>query len=142
MPQYFVRFPHETMRPAAMPMLAADPERYRPFESDTHDQVLIADLSDDQRQAAEQNGATVYEDVQFYPTPVLANPFGFLGPNWAYWEKAVARPSELAMMAPAAAAPWQTKTLTDVLAHINAPKAWAKGARGKGVTIGIVDTGV
>src|SRR5262249_5331281 len=85
---------------------------------------------------------TVYEDVQFYPTPVLGNPFGFLGPNWAYWEKAVARPSELAMMAPAAAAPWQTKTLTDVLAHINAPKAWAKGARGKGGTIGIVDTGV
>src|SRR5207237_362622 len=71
MPQYFVRFPSETMRPAAMPMLAADPERFRPFESETHDQILIADLSDDQRHAAEQNGAQVYEDVQFYPTTVL-----------------------------------------------------------------------
>jgi subtilisin family serine protease len=45
-------------------------------------------------------------------------------------------------MSPAAAAPWQTKTLTDVLDHINAPKAWAKKGRGQGVTVGIVDTGV
>ena len=32
--------------------------------------------------------------------------------------------------------------MADVMAHVNAPKAWAKKARGKGVTIGIVDTGV
>ena len=32
--------------------------------------------------------------------------------------------------------------MKDVIEHINAPKAWAKKARGKGVTIGIVDTGV
>ncbi len=75
MVQCFVRFPSETMRPAAMPVLAADPERFRPFESTSHDQILIADLSDDQRYAAGQNGAKVYEDVQFYPVPVPGNPF-------------------------------------------------------------------
>src|SRR5207253_719457 len=126
MPQYFVRFPSETMRPAAMPMLSADPERFRPFAPETHDQVLIADLSDDQRHAAEQNGAQVYEDVQFYPTaaPAVApeNPFHVHGRNWMYWEAAASQPSALAALAPAAAAPWQTRTLTDVLDHINAPK--------------------
>lgn len=141
MPQYFVRFPSETMRPMAMPMLAADPERYRPFESASQDQILIADLSDDQRYAAEQNGAKVYEDVQFYPTAALGNPFLPAGEDRAYWERAIASPAALAVMAPASAT-WQTKTMADVMAHVNAPKAWAKNARGKGVTIGIVDTGV
>jgi subtilisin family serine protease len=125
----------------AMPMLAADPERYRSFESASHDQILIADLSDDQRYAAEQNGAKVYEDVQFYPASVAQNPFQLPGQDWAYWERATTRPSDLALMAPTAAT-WQTKTMKDVMAHINAPKAWAMNARGKGVTIGIVDTGV
>ena len=138
MPQYFVRFPSETMRPLAMPMLSADPERYRAFESATQDQILIADLSDDQRHAAEQNGAKVYEDVQFYPT---VNPFQLAGVDLAYWERSVAQPSGLALLSPAAAT-WQSKTMVDVMAHINAPKAWAKKARGKGVTVGIVDTGV
>jgi subtilisin family serine protease len=139
MPQYFIRFPSETMRPLAMPMLAADPERYRPFESASQNQILIADLSDDQRHAVEQNGAKVYEDVQFYPT--ITNPFQLPGGDWAYWERAVASPSALALLAPAAAT-WQTKTMVDVMNHINAPKAWGKKARGRGVTIGIVDTGV
>ena len=141
MPQYFIRFPSETMRPMAMPMLAADPERFRAFEAASHDQILIADLSDDQRQAAEKNGAKVYEDVQFYPVAPDANPFQLPGQDLEYWERATAHPSDLALLAPAAAT-WQTKTMKDVIEHINAPKAWAKKARGKGVTIGIVDTGV
>lgn len=141
MPQYFIRFPSEAMRPMAMPMLEADPERYRPFESRSHNQVLIADLSDDQRYAAEQNGARVYEDVQFYPAVALENPFMPPGRDWAYWERATAGPADLAAMAPVTAT-WQTKTMADVMAHINAPKAWAKSARGAGVTIGIVDSGV
>jgi subtilisin family serine protease len=124
-----------------MPMLAADPERFRPFESESHEQILIADLSDDQRNAAEQNGAKVYEDIQFYPTPLIPNPLQLQGQSWRYWETAAAQPSVLAALAPGDAAPWQTKTLTDVLEHIKAPTAWKK-ARGKGVTIGIVDTGV
>lgn len=141
MPQYFVRFPHSGLRDAAQPMLNADPERFRPYSTETHETILIADLSDEQRQAAERNGAKVYEDIQFYPTAAPANPFEFRGPNWAYWESACTAPSALALLAPAEAAPWQTKTLTDVLDHIAAPKAWKK-ARGRGVTIGIVDTGV
>lgn len=141
MPQYFIRFPSETMRPMAMPMLAADPERFRSFESRSQDQILIADLSDDQRYAAEKNGAKVYNDVQFYPVAVAKNPFQLPGQDWEYWERAVARPSDLALLAPTAAT-WQTKTMKDVMDHINAPKAWAKKARGKGVTVGIVDTGV
>ena len=141
MSQYFVRFPTESMRPAAQPKLNADTERFRPFSAETHETILIADLSDEQRKAAESNGAKVYEDIQFEPTPIPANPFEFRGANWAYWENARSSPAALALLAPAAAAPWQTKTLTDVLAHIKAPAAWKK-ARGKGVTIGIVDTGV
>ena len=141
MPQYFVRFPSESMRPMAMPMLSADPERYRSFESASHDQILIADLSDDQRYAAEQNGAKIYEDVQFYPMPIPTNPFQLPGQNNNYWERAIAQPSDLALLSPVAAV-WQTKTMNDVMSHINAPKAWAKHARGQGVTIGIVDTGV
>src|SRR5262249_39756198 len=141
MPQYFVRFPDPTLRAAAQPMLNSDPERFRPFYTESHENVLIADLSDEQRQAAAKNGATAHEDVQVYPLPLPRHPCEFRGRNWAYWETARSSPSALAMLAPAAAAPWQTKTLTDVLAHINAPKAW-KRARGKGVTIGIVDTGV
>jgi hypothetical protein len=101
MPQYFIRFPTKTMRPMAMPMLAADPERYRPFESTSQDQILITDLSDDQRYAVEQNGAKVYDDVQFYPVAMAQNPFRLPGQDWEYWERAVARPSDLALMAPA-----------------------------------------
>jgi len=127
------------MRPMAMPMLAADPERFRGFEASTHSRVLIADLSDDQRQAAEKNGAKVYEDVQFYPAVGASNPLEFA--EHAYWERAVINPSILAGLSPAAAS-WRTKTLADVMEHINAPKAWARKARGKGVTIGIVDTGI
>jgi hypothetical protein len=142
MPTYFVRFPDGTFRPLAQPMLAADPERFRSHSAETNETVLIADLSDEQRQAAERNGAKVYEDIQFYPTPLPGNPLDpFLTPNYAYWETASAAPAALALMTPAAAAPWQTKTLTDVLDHIGAPRAWRK-ARGQGVTIGIVDTGV
>jgi len=141
MPQYFIRFPSETMRPMAMPMLSADPERYRAFESASQDQILIADLSDDQRYAVEQNGAKVYEDVQFYPTGMVGNPFQLPGQDRDYWERAVTQPSDLALMTPMAAT-WQTKTIKDVMNHVNAPKAWAKNARGSGVTIGIVDTGV
>jgi serine protease AprX len=142
MPQYFVRFPSETMRPAAMLMFDADPERFRAFRSQAHDQILIADISEEQRFAAEKNGAKVYEDIQFYPTPVQPDLFHLHGRSWAYWEVATAHPSALATLAPSAAAQWHTKTLTDVLNHINAPKAWQKKARGQGVTIGIVDTGV
>ncbi len=136
----FVRFPQQDMRVAAQPMLNADPERFRPFNAETHERVLVADLSDEQRRAAERNGAEVFEDIQFQPTPLPNNPLEFRNPNWAYWEAATA-PVSLALMAPAAAAPWQTKSLTDVLDHIRAPQAWKK-ARGNGVTIGIVDTGV
>jgi subtilisin family serine protease len=129
------------MRPAAMPMLNADPERFRSFESASNDQILIADLSDDQRYAAEQNGAKVYEDVQFYPVAPIDNPLSLPGVDPQYWRRAMARPAALAQMAPALSV-WQTKTMADVMAHINAPKAWAKKARGRGVTIGIVDTGI
>jgi serine protease AprX len=141
MPQYFVRFPSETIRPMAMTTLSADPERFRPFEAASQSQILIADLSDDQRYAAEQNGAKIYDDVQFHPVAPIDNPFQLPGQDLEYWERATAHPSDLALLAPAAAT-WQTKTMKHVMEHINAPKAWAKRARGQGVTIGIVDTGV
>lgn len=145
MTQYFVKFPSSTLRKEARPMLDADPERFRPFYTETHETVMIADLSDEQRTAAEQNGAKVYQDVQFYVT--AQDPLEFRGESWAYWEKsrgAVPTFADALMAPPAAAAAapiWQTKTLRDVLNHIHAPQAWAK-ARGAGVTVGIVDTGI
>jgi serine protease AprX len=144
-PQYFVRFPSETLRPKAMPMLALDVERYRPFPADTDAQVLIADLTDEERKAAESNGATVYEDIQFRPASFSSNPFVRPNQDWAYWQWTGPAPPELAAMASAAPPqppPWKKLNLTHVLKHIGVPDAWAKKARGKGVTIGIVDTGV
>eukprot|EP01036_Dinobryon_divergens_P044410 gene44409-59261_t len=122
----------------ARPMLSADPGRFRPFEAASDGQILIADLTDRERLDAERNGLEVFSDVQFHPVQER-NFFRPPGQNWDYWDRATAPPSELALMAPMAAT-WQTKTMTDVMKHIRAPEAWARGARGKGVTVGIVDT--
>lgn len=141
MPRYFVKFPEPTMRMDATVMLDADHERYRPHYSEIHDRVVVADLSDEHRKAAEKNGAKIYEDIQFYPTSGI-NPFEFRNPSFAYWDAAADVPAAAPFGPGAAALPvWQKKTLHDVLDHIGAPKVWSK-ARGKGVTIGIVDTGI
>jgi hypothetical protein len=125
MARYFVKFPEPALRMAARPMLDADPERFEPFfpmGAGDAEHVLIADLSDQERKAAEDSGATVYEDVQFYPTGP-ANPFEFRKGDFAYWDPSPAQAAAVAarLTGPAAApapAPWQTKTLDDVLQHI------------------------
>jgi hypothetical protein len=126
MPQYFVAFPDPMMRMAAQPMVNANPERFRPFNAETHETIMIADLSEEERQAAIQNGAEVFEDIQFEPVPLPGNPLEYRNQNWAYWETASQAPVDLALLQPAAASPWQTKSLTDVLTHIRAPQAWQK----------------
>ena len=71
-------------------MLNADLERFCPFESSTNAQVLLSDLSEDQRYAAEKNGVKVYEDVQFYLVCPLENPFSEQGVEMENWNSAVA----------------------------------------------------
>lgn len=153
MARYFVKFDDPAMRRKARPMLDADPERFEPYfpQSAPHaPQILIADLSDEERKAAEANGATIYEDIQFYTTFPIRGPFEFRNPGWAYWELRSAVQEDVPVaarttgpMAAGRVAPaWQSKTLRDVLDHIRAPTAWRSNLKGKGVTVGIVDTGI
>ncbi len=145
MARVFVRFAQEQMAESAHVLLAAETTRYQPFlpmgsTGATHG-VMIADLTEQERRAAERNGATVYEDIRFEPVAAVQpfNPFEFRGAGWKYWEPP---PRSAGVFGPGGPpAPWLTKTQRDVMAHNRAAEAWAT-ARGAGVTVGIVDTGV
>jgi serine protease AprX len=137
MAKYFVRFPSAQLRTEARPMLQLEAARMQPFFPGYREdakKVLIADLSDEERKTAEQNGAEIYEDVQFYP---VGNPLEFPPASARYWEKNAAG-AAAPMLAPP---PWMTKTQNDVMSQIRAPQAWTR-TKGSGVTIGIVDTGI
>ncbi len=140
MPRYFVRFPERRDRADASRMLDLDAEKYEPFypmRTVEAERVLIADLSDEERQTAERNGCEVFEDVQFYP---IQNKLAFPPVESAYCSPGLGMGVPLSTEAPAMA-PWLTKTVNDVMEHIHAPNAWLK-SRGADVTIGIVDTGI
>ena len=84
--------------------------------------LIIADLSDQERAAAERNAATVYPDLQFDPFPVV-NPLEFRQPGHAYWEAAGGGPEPpsarlLGGEDAAPEEPWETGTLHDVLERI------------------------
>ena len=132
--EYFVVFDDEDARGEANIVLSMDSEHYQPFlpiAAKEASKTIIAELTDEECQAAEKQGAKIYKDIQFEHceafTPTHRG-------NWRYWEV-----NATASMG--VAAPWQSKSLTDVLDHIKAPQAWAT-SRGSEVTIGIVDTGV
>ena len=81
------------------------------------DDLLIADLSEEQLESAQERGARIYADVQFE----------VLGESARYWEQTAGVPTG--------------GGLPDVLDQIHAPEAW-QHSRGEGVTIAVVDTGV
>jgi len=136
MSRVFVRFPEAGMLEAVRPFLNRNGESkapYYPRYADSARNLLVADLSEEERYNAEKMGARVYPDVQFYH---FDNPIEFPPRSLRYWE---GKPAVAPMLT--GAPPWHYLSQTDVMRHINAPTAWKK-SRGKNVTIGIVDTGV
>ncbi len=87
--------------------------------------VVVADL--DQNQAAvlrSTPGVEIFADFDFSPPD-----------EWHRREALKATTP-----GPASPPPWRTKTMEDVMVHINAPRAWEMQT-GSGVTIAVVDTG-
>ncbi len=126
MSKFFVRMPS---RPAALSVvaeMASDPMVPTPQLSLSDESVVIADLEEDQADRMRAEGATLYADVQFGHFAGAAVPSA-----GRYW----IQPKAATPMAPSA-------SLRDVLTHIRAPQAWATGAKGDGVTIAVVDTGI
>lgn len=114
-------------------MLFSDGDRYRPYfplrDLGASSTIGISELSDRERDIAVSNGCKVYSDVQFYP---VASPLEFGLGTGQYWRDLQAAPAD---------AVWLTKTMDDVLTHINVSSAWEK-TMGAGATVGVIDTGV
>lgn len=145
MARYFVRFQSETdteMARATLVMNAAEHEQ--PYKARRDPHLLIADLGPEYVASARESGAEVYEDVLFSVVegPLLRH----RKRSWRYWESGVYAGAGVAA-APTAgigappAAPALPLSLTDVVAQVRAPQAWAH-SRGAGVTIAVVDTGI
>ena len=115
MPRVFVRLSGREMAAEVSTTLHTDPAASQPYTP--RDDLLIADLSEEQLESAQRRGARIYADVQFE----------VLGESARYWEQTVAVPT--------------SGGLPDVLDQIHAPDAW-QHSRGEGVTIAVVDTGV
>ena len=133
MARYFIRFKDAAERIEAMPMLMEEAEIRRPMvttSTSDADRTLIADLSLEEKANAEQAGAEVFDDIQFYP---FGSPLEVVPEKLRYWERGA--------LAPALVPPWMTKTVSDVMDHNRASAAWTY-ATGVNVTIGIVDTGI
>lgn len=142
MPTYFVRMPE------AMPAgdLAAMEDLVTPeggVKDRTHGalstrpNVLVAELNDENRKLIENEGGEVFPDIQFEvvePTssPIHGASVEDIGENARFWDNPTVQ--GMSTMAP-------PLNLNDVMEHINAPEAWAH-ARGEGVTIVVVDTGI
>ena len=147
MAKYFVRFKSETdtqMAFATASMFSTEAER--PYRASRDPHLLIAELGPEHVASAKQSGADVYEDVLF--SPVDAGPlYRQRGNAWKYWEAgapgfaAAAAAPQVLLTQPPIAAPASVVGLNEVAAHVRAPQAW-NFARGAGVTVAIVDTGV
>ena len=134
MPRYFIRFDSAADRREAMPMLMEQAEVHRPQSveaTDDSDRILIADISVEEKERAEQAGAEVFDDIQFYP---LGADLEVVPKELRYWTQPAGQRQPMA-------ATWMTKSMVDVMNHNRASAAWPH-ATGQGVTIGIVDTGI
>lgn len=123
MPRAFVRMPKEQDAAAYAETrfnAGAGQDIYR---SQSEPNVLTVDLAAEDLAALADSGAEVFQDIEFEP----------LGP-FRPARVSAAEQEAAGVLAPALG-------LTDVLDHIKAPDAW-KTARGKGVTMVIVDTGI
>lgn len=100
----------------------------RVYLSKIEPRLLITDLGADEVEAMRESGARIYEDIEFAPFSRRRSPTeSSLGADKVGDEKVEAAGLEMG--------------LKEVLEHINAPLAW-KRARGRGVTIAVIDTGV
>jgi subtilisin family serine protease len=135
MARTFVVFPTEADRMDSATALFTDAEATIPYLAANDPRILIADLPEEEIEAAKATGCEVFDDFRLQLFPNLLE---YRSRSWRFWEPA----SSISALRTVAAPPvWQTKTLTNVLDHIKAPQAWVR-TRGKGVTIVVVDTGV
>lgn len=131
MARVFVRMPSGATRGEAMATMSADVTSARPAFSLTDERVFIADLSEEEIEAAQEHEARVYADVRFEHF-AQRSPLEWRNATHRYWERGAARE----MAAPAV----PVVGLNEVMEHIKAPAAW-KVSRGGGVTIAVIDTG-
>lgn len=127
MPRVFVRLPGREMTAEVLATLRTDSAASQLY-APRAENLLIADLSEEQLESAQRRGARIYADVQFEH---FGDPLEWRGESARYWEPG----------AQTVAAPDASGGLPDVLDQIRAPDAW-QHSRGKGVTIAVVDTGV
>lgn len=130
--RYFVKLPEAAMRTETMSMFEHARAEERPYLSRTDETLMIAQLSDAELSAMANAGAKTFTDIQFEHLSKSGSPDSGRTVR-EYWQ-----PPEVAAAEAALATP---KGLNDVLERINAPTAWEQ-ARGAGVTIAVVDTGV
>jgi len=129
MQKYFVRFPSGVSNVEGANRFRLIERSMVAHHAIADDRVLIASLTDEDKNRLQEAGARVYSDVQFYPA------------GEAYLES---MPSSLQFwdnVKPAGNNPWDGLSQSDALGSIHVPEAWDV-TKGAGVTIVIVDSGV
>jgi subtilisin family serine protease len=134
MARYFIRTPRESLLNRYVAYLSESAEQHHAAVSFSDRSVLIADLSEEEAQAALEAGATLYEDIQF-DAAAERNLFLDLEARVQFQDSTTPQATSGSAPVPPA------KSLATVLDHIKAPAAWAQ-SRGAGVTIAIVDSGI
>ncbi|WP_193763305.1 S8 family serine peptidase [Methylorubrum sp. Q1] len=125
--RYFIVTPEQGVMTRSKDVIAMGPDTtVATYASKTDPNVLVADLDPQTAQALTQEGAVLYEDVQF---SVLDGIEGV--PKGArYWEPEDAAHPML-----------EVGGLAEVMDQVNAPAAWGR-SKGGNVTIAVIDTGV
>jgi serine protease AprX len=113
MPKYFVRTQNKAHFVALAPMFKETTE----YISRSEPEIVIAELQEEDVSRLSQEGAEVIPSRQYEPFPMQPTDY-------------IYQPLEM-----------HPKSLTDVLHHNRADKAWAQ-SRGSGVHVAIVDTGI
>jgi serine protease AprX len=116
----------KTLRESDVPAVIALHSRTEPLRSREDSHVIIADLAQDEIDILRASPHfEIFDDVQFLPADL---PVG-------WWDRQGMNPL------PALPSPWASKTQKDVMDHNRASKVWDR-ARGEGVTLAVVDTGI
>ncbi|HYG46651.1 MAG TPA: S8 family serine peptidase [Allosphingosinicella sp.] len=126
--KYFVQMPSAGVAGEAASFLTESRGPQAVARPRTQPDLLIAELDDHDIVVLQDQGAKLWEDVQFAPLPPLEDLGGARVADYA-----LSREDNVPLVDQA--------SLDDVLAHIKAPEAWAY-SRGGGATIAIVDTGI
>ncbi|MDQ0510302.1 S8 family peptidase [Ancylobacter amanitiformis] len=132
MDRIFIRVPSQDLRLDLLTGAALELKGRRPVASFSQSDTLLMDVDDDERHRLLMLGAQVFSDVQFDVLP------GFSGGEDGRRGAHESGPADSRLF-PAGGA--VAGNLREVVAQIGAPSAW-ENARGQGVTIAVVDTGI